>query len=40
MNIVVSLTEHVQIEQFTARNVYMAKEGGFCWIGTFLPPAF
>lgn len=40
MNIIVSLTERVQIEQFTARNVYMTKEGVFCWIGTFLPPAF
>lgn len=40
MNIFVSLTKRVQMEQFTARNVYMAKEGGFCWIGTFLPPAF
>lgn len=40
MNIIVSLTERVQIEKFTARNVYMAKEGGFCRIGTFLPPAF
>lgn len=40
MNIIVSQAERVQIEQFTARNVYMAKKGWFCWIGTFLPPAF